>query len=746
LNTTPSTSTTAGTILPTTGTWGETRAWTTTVPTAAAGQAVFQSNGLYNPVSNTTVWSVPYLSNLKVGNLSAITTNTGTLNVSGTISSANGNFTVDASGNATMKAITIKDSSGNTILSSGTSLNPAYAAAGTLNSAISLSSNGTLSGAGGGAVTITGLGYSGALNATANATTQGILLSRPTGSNGDFYYATDNSTLYQKIAGAWVASSTVGAPSGTLVSGVAADTVATAATNFNASNDRNGAAITAPTILSDGSAVDHTLRTDGSADISFEWAWAGTEGDIDGFQIYVYQSASSSAYTFGTSVAAETVYTVPANKRAFILFGVAANLYTTFGVLAYRSVDKDINSTGVIKSTLVKPSMAAENPYRPSANVAFAGNVTGTVNGVAASSVNVWSSISGTGKPEDNATRGATLGWDVAGQITASNINGLISSGAIGSTYISDLAASKITAGTLAAGVVYAGTISAGQVSAGTLEGVTFEAGTGHTPSGRAVEIQAGGLVWIDNIQAGNVDADNSDYPSVPAVRAWSEGGTPSIRGYAYSQTDALKCTNGTYGAEGVVGASNGYDFYATGSGPNYGPFTGSHDGLLLKDSSEPEIGDIMVDVEVVRRSNVSNTIAAIGVSSVPCQKNVIGVFVRAIDLVSINPPAALIDNSTFLLLEGPQLEGRPCDDFDEIASKYRRGIINSLGEGQVNVCGENGDIEAGDYITTSSTPGKGMRQGDDTLRNYTVAKARESVTFSSPDEVKMIACTYHCG
>jgi hypothetical protein len=51
-----------------------------------------------------------------------------------------------------------------------------------------------------------------------------------------------------------------------------------------------------------------------------------------------------------------------------------------------------------------------------------------------------------------------------------------------------------------------------------------------------------------------------------------------------------------------------------------------------------------------------------------------------------------------------------------------------------------------GDYITTSSMPGKGMKQDDDLLHNYTVAKARENVTFSSPTEVKQIACSYHCG
>ena len=67
-------------------------------------------------------------------------------------------------------------------------------------------------------------------------------------------------------------------------------------------------------------------------------------------------------------------------------------------------------------------------------------------------------------------------------------------------------------------------------------------------------------------------------------------------------------------------------------------------------------------------------------------------------------------------------------------------------GEGQINVCGEGGNIERGDLIVTSSIPGKGMKQADDIVRSYTVAKARESMTFSSSTEVKLVACEYFSG
>jgi len=200
---------------------------------------------------------------------------------------------------------------------------------------------------------------------------------------------------------------TLGEPAGVLVGGVTASSIVTAITHYNAGNNRNATTILAPTIVTDGTALDHTLQADGSADISFEWQWGGNEGDIDGWLVFVRQSASSAGYTLGTTPADETVYTCPAAKRAFVLYGTAADRHYTFGVQAYRTVDKDINASGVIKSVLAQPTASGENPYRPTTQVAFAGNVTGTVNNLPADTINVWSSIAGAGKPADNATVGA---------------------------------------------------------------------------------------------------------------------------------------------------------------------------------------------------------------------------------------------------------------------------------------------------------------------------------------------------
>ena len=90
--------------------------------------------------------------------------------------------------------------------------------------------------------------------------------------------------------------------------------------------------------------------------------------------------------------------------------------------------------------------------------------------------------------------------------------------------------------------------------------------------------------------------------------------------------------------------------------------------------------------------------------------------------------------------------------------SRAERLIINSLGECGIWVCNSNGNIENGDYITSSDYLGYGEKQDDDLLHNYTVAKATMSCDFELDsiyykciqlnDDIKIafIAVTYHCG
>jgi hypothetical protein len=53
------------------------------------------------------------------------------------------------------------------------------------------------------------------------------------------------------------------------------------------------------------------------------------------------------------------------------------------------------------------------------------------------------------------------------------------------------------------------------------------------------------------------------------------------------------------------------------------------------------------------------------------------------------------------------------------------------VGEGAIWVTNKNGSLESGDYITTCDLSGYGMKQDDDILHNYTVAKITMNCDFN---------------
>ena len=67
------------------------------------------------------------------------------------------------------------------------------------------------------------------------------------------------------------------------------------------------------------------------------------------------------------------------------------------------------------------------------------------------------------------------------------------------------------------------------------------------------------------------------------------------------------------------------------------------------------------------------------------------------------------------------------------------RVYVNSVGEGAVWVTNINGILESGDYITTSNVAGYGMKQNDDILHNYTVAKILMDCDFNAVTQPKRI-------
>jgi hypothetical protein len=155
--------------------------------------------------------------------------------------------------------------------------------------------------------------------------------------------------------------------------------------------------------------------------------------------------------------------------------------------------------------------------------------------------------------------------------------------------------------------------------------------------------------------------------------------------------------------------------------------------------------GDILIDHSIVV-STISDSFGEVAISASANQAAAIGVLQKRkggwiLPPAFINRPATKAAQAVGVKVD-PVLIADPSvyhDDYDLVD-------INAVGEGAINVCGENGDISKGDLIVTSSIPGKGLKQADDIVRSYTVAKAREDVTFDSPTQVKMVACIYLCG
>lgn len=196
-------------------------------------------------------------------------------------------------------------------------------------------------------------------------------------------------------------------------------------------------------------------------------------------------------------------------------------------------------------------------------------------------------------------------------------------------------------------------------------------------------------------------------------------------------------------GAYSAYSPSGGGKIYVV---DGLGPFTGIHDTMLpIGDISA--VGDIMVDESVFYKLDVTNTIFQVATSSTANQTRAIGIKSAQVDVQpgvpailweSIVPDPAKPNETVLQLIPPYTLEG--------LQAQYNVCNVNSVGEGQINVCGQNGNIAAGDYIVTSSMAGKGMKQNDDIVHNYTVAKARESVSFVNSNDVQMIACIYLCG
>jgi hypothetical protein len=195
------------------------------------------------------------------------------------------------------------------------------------------------------------------------------------------------------------------------------------------------------------------------------------------------------------------------------------------------------------------------------------------------------------------------------------------------------------------------------------------------------------------------------------------------VRGYSTSGIGGVFVSDGSYGVYGystsgigVAGWGTTFDFYADGTGTDYGPFTGAHEvklaaafpkevrpGMIVSVTGETQVRTDQGQI------NFSSTLPTVQLAATPNDRAVFGVIIS----------------------ESPLPEGH----WYQSGEGERFGIVNALGDGRVWVTNLNGDIQAGDYITTSAIAGYGQKQADDLLHSYTLGKATETVDWSTVTE-----------
>jgi hypothetical protein len=124
------------------------------------------------------------------------------------------------------------------------------------------------------------------------------------------------------------------------------------------------------------------------------------------------------------------------------------------------------------------------------------------------------------------------------------------------------------------------------------------------------------------------------------------------------------------------------------------------------------------------------------------------GGIAKGMEAITINETLPLVslsnvarDKKCFGVISDAEDPNERVDSYGRITSHFTkeegdtRVYINSVGEGAIWVVNTNGNLESGDYITTSDVAGYGMKQDDDILHNYTVAKITMDCDFNPPQQ-----------
>jgi hypothetical protein len=466
-----------------------------------------------------------------------------------------------------------------------------------------------------------------------------------------------------------------------------------------------------------------------------------------GWTISVPATAITGTIT-ATQIGTDSI-TTPAIATGAITSDTIATNAITAGKISALAVTAGTIAAGAVRATEIASNAITTDKIYSSAISA---------DKLAVNSVDATKIVAGSIGSNQIAANSILAGHIQAGVITATQIaasaitsskiaansitSGLIQAGAITSSQIATAAitADKIAVGALTVNNITSGTsnISGGSFSLGGSANIAgysaTTAFTSNTSSKWAMlaSSTAGNAVAIATSQSA---IDHTGWAC--GVYNCKDSTFSSFNSTAYfcKSNMAASFMNGISSKGADIGTS-AYGVYLYGGA---GPFTGSHDALL-NNNELIEVGDIIIDTGFAIHLSVSDCITSVTKSTSVNQKGVVGVYVAKTDTIPVTLSEKEIDSKTgnISYIINPE--------YETLLSEYDTVCINSIGEGLVNVCGEGGNIEVGDAITTSSIPGKGMKQSDDLIHTYTVAKAREAVTFTDTTTSKQIACIYVAG
>lgn len=337
----------------------------------------------------------------------------------------------------------------------------APSAADTLNTNISIGSNGALAGGGGGQVTIGGLGYTGALDATRNTLTYSAT-APASPINGDIWVDTSvtPNVVKLRVGGAWQVGANLTTNTNQLTDGAGLGTTAT------------WSGVSGSGKPADDATGGQFLNTDPGCQSSSKWTnfvagWSVqsvTDGPFGTTAIRSSVAAgNSSAYSNRVPVDANKVYrarwwarkSVGADGVAYMMIaafdsaGAAISVDGSYWYYPFAGIT--LNDTWTEYSVLfgAGQSRTIHANARTIAIGMFLGYNTTTgyheIQGVRledvteaynASLTALWAGVTGTGKPADNATVGATIGVNLSGQITSGNVGTFVGNEAIGTVQV----------------------------------------------------------------------------------------------------------------------------------------------------------------------------------------------------------------------------------------------------------------------------------------------------------------------